>query len=120
MLAKTKKRFYIEVCCLIQSSLLHAILGELEVISGEISSRGNIAYAPQEPWIFAASIQANITFGRPFDKIWYDQVIHVCALTQDMIDLPFGDQTLVGDKGIKLSGGQKARISLARYSDKVI
>jgi len=97
-----------------QSSLLHVILGELEIISGDISMRGSVAYAPQEPWIFSTSIQANIIFGRPFDKAWYEEVIHVCALTHDLLDMPYGDQTLVGDKGITLSGGQKARIGLAR------
>ena len=75
---------------------------------------GSIAYASQEPWLFAQSVRNNILFGRAYESVWYEQVIDACGLKSDLTLFPFGDETLVGDKGVTLSGGQKARVNLAR------
>jgi ABC-type multidrug transport system fused ATPase/permease subunit len=69
---------------------------------------------PQTPWLFSASVRDNILFGEPFDRDKFQKVTAACALTKDLALLPFGEETLVGDRGITLSGGQKARIGLAR------
>jgi ABC-type multidrug transport system fused ATPase/permease subunit len=97
-----------------KSSLLQAILGELALSGGSINVSGKISYASQEPWVFASTVRQNIVFGRPFERTRYKEVVRVCALEQDFKQLPYGDLTLVGERGSSLSGGQKARISLAR------
>lgn len=97
-----------------KSSLLQAILRELPAESGSIISRGKLSFGTQEPWIFSASIRQNILFGEEMDKDRYDEVINACALKKDFEMFPFGDQTLIGERGSSLSGGQKARLSLAR------
>ncbi|XP_033225031.1 probable multidrug resistance-associated protein lethal(2)03659 isoform X2 [Belonocnema kinseyi] len=97
-----------------KSSLLHVILDELPLSSGSIQVSGTIAYVSQEPWVFASSIRQNILFGLPMDKKRYEEVVKVCQLVQDFSMFPFGDKTLIGEKGITLSGGQKSRINLAR------
>ncbi|CAH1738396.1 unnamed protein product, partial [Aphis gossypii] len=97
-----------------KSSLLQAILQELPLIKGSISLRGVVSYASQEPWLFAGSVKQNILFGSPMDEKRYDKVIEVCALMLDLEQFPHGDRTIVGEKGISLSGGQKSRINLAR------
>lgn len=100
----------------LQSSLLQAVLGELATTSGELAVRGKVSYACQEPWLFAASIRQNITFGSQFDRRRYDAVVKACALLADFSQLPFGDLTLVGERGSSLSGGQRARVNLARWA----
>jgi len=97
-----------------KSSLIQAILGELPIQSGRIRVNGTIAYAAQEPWLFSASIRQNILFGEPMDKDRYRTVIKACSLTRDIELWPEGDKTIVGERGMSLSGGQKARINLAR------
>jgi len=97
-----------------KSSLLHSILHELPPTTGHVSVNGSIGYAAQEPWIFAGSVKDNILFGKRLDVDWYEKVIQACALKQDLGLLPHGDNTLVGDKGTSLSGGQKARVALSR------
>ena len=97
-----------------KSSLLHAIAGEMRKTSGKITLVGKRAYCPQTPWIQNASARENIIFGSEFDQVWYDQVVHACALTSDFELFQSGDQTEIGEMGINLSGGQKARINLAR------
>ncbi|KAH9421088.1 Multidrug resistance-associated protein 4 [Dermatophagoides pteronyssinus] len=97
-----------------KSSFLMSILHELPIESGKIDIEGSISYASQDPWSFNESVRNNILFGMPFDQKHYDQVIKVCALERDLTLMPFGDRTLVGEKGVSLSGGQKARINLAR------
>lgn len=89
-------------------------LGELEVVGGNIQVNGTISYASQEPWVFAATIRQNIIFGQEYDKKRYNEVVKVCALQRDFEQFHNGDLTLVGERGASLSGGQKARINLAR------
>ena len=83
-------------------------------LSGSCQVKGKIAYASQEPWIFSGSIRQNILCGSEFVQERYIHVIRVCALDRDLQLLPSGDATAVGEKGISLSGGQKARVNLAR------
>ncbi|XP_022172980.1 multidrug resistance-associated protein 4-like [Myzus persicae] len=97
-----------------KSSLIHAILRELPILEGRISVNGVVSYAAQEPWIFSGSVRQNILFGSPMDKERFKQVIDVCALKSDLDQFPLGDETVVGERGITLSGGQRARIYLAR------
>ncbi|CAG2167003.1 unnamed protein product [Oppiella nova] len=98
-----------------KSSLLMAILNELPVLEGSIQTVGTISYASQESWSFNNSVRNNILFGSEYDEHRYRRVVHVCALERDLQIFPFRDKTLVGEKGVSLSGGQKARITLARY-----
>ncbi|XP_049854061.1 ATP-binding cassette subfamily C member 4-like [Schistocerca gregaria] len=97
-----------------KSSLLQAILNELPLCSGSLCVKGKLSYASQQPWLFAASLRQNILFGEPFDRRRYRKVVKACALEQDFAMFPYGDRTLVGERGVTLSGGQKARINLAR------
>ncbi|CAI6360542.1 unnamed protein product [Macrosiphum euphorbiae] len=97
-----------------KSSLIHAILRELPLCEGRISVRGVVSYAPQEPWIFSGTVQQNILFGSQMDKKRFQKIIDVCALKSDLEQFPLGDKTIVGERGITLSGGQRARINLAR------
>ncbi|VVC32373.1 Hypothetical protein CINCED_3A009972 [Cinara cedri] len=97
-----------------KSSLLQAILGELPLSNGNISISGVVSYASQEPWILSGSILDNILFHSPMDKQRYKQVIKACALKNDLEHFPYGDRTIVGERGVTLSGGQRARINLAR------
>jgi len=97
-----------------KSSFLQAILQELPLTSGSIESRGKINYVSQQPWIFPSSVMQNILFGQAMNKSRYDEVIKVCQIESDMALLPYGDHTIVGERGINLSGGQRARINLAR------
>ncbi|KAJ7180495.1 multidrug resistance-associated ABC transporter [Mycena filopes] len=97
-----------------KTSLLSCIIGDMSRSEGKLSLFGNIAYAPQNPWIMSATVRENITFNHLYDDAFYQTVLEACALGQDIALLPQGDLTEVGEKGIQLSGGQRARISLAR------
>ncbi|XP_009998357.1 PREDICTED: canalicular multispecific organic anion transporter 1 [Chaetura pelagica] len=97
-----------------KSSLVSAMLGEMENIKGHINIHGSLAYVPQQAWIQNATLKDNILFGSELDEARYQQVIKACALLPDLELLPAGDQTEIGEKGINLSGGQKQRVSLAR------
>ncbi|KAG8042341.1 hypothetical protein G9C98_004975 [Cotesia typhae] len=102
-----------------KTSLLNAILKELPAHTGTVDVCGKIGYASQEPWLFAGSVRQNILFGRPWNAKKYDKVVKVCQLRRDFSLFPYGDKTIVGERGVSLSGGQRARINLARavYSD---
>jgi ABC-type transport system involved in cytochrome bd biosynthesis fused ATPase/permease subunit len=73
-----------------------------------------VAYASQLPWLQHDTIKGNILFGAPFEQDRYDAVVEACALRADFKQFEAGDQTEIGEKGISLSGGQKARVALAR------
>ncbi|XP_073203967.1 ATP-binding cassette sub-family C member 4 isoform X4 [Lepidochelys kempii] len=102
-----------------KSSLLSAVLGELPKDKGLMDVRGRIAYVSQQPWVFPGTVRNNILFGREYEKEKYEKVLKVCALKKDMGLLEDGDLTMIGDRGATLSGGQKARVNLARavYQD---
>ncbi|XP_063733833.1 ATP-binding cassette sub-family C member 4-like isoform X2 [Eleginops maclovinus] len=102
-----------------KSSLLSAILGELPRDSGNLKVKGQLTYAAQQPWVFPGTVRSNILFGRQLNHQRYQKVLSACALKRDMELLPDGDLTLIGDRGATLSGGQKARVNLARavYQD---
>ncbi|XP_044790836.2 ATP-binding cassette sub-family C member 2 isoform X2 [Bubalus kerabau] len=97
-----------------KSSLMSAMLGEMENVHGHITVKGSVAYVPQQSWIQNGTIKENILFGSEFDEKKYQQVLEACALLPDLEVLPGGDMAEIGEKGINLSGGQKQRISLAR------
>ena len=97
-----------------KSSFLEAILGDVWKIHGEVTVYGGIAYVAQQAWVMNASVRDNIVFGHRWDPGFYEKTLHACALNEDLKTLPDGDQTEVGERGISLSGGQKARLTLAR------
>ncbi|KAI1426002.1 metal resistance protein YCF1 [Xylaria sp. FL1777] len=97
-----------------KSSFLQSILGDLWKIEGEVHVNGTVAYASQQPWIMNATVKENIIFGHRYDSNFYEKTVKACALLDDFAQLPDGDETVVGERGISLSGGQKARVALAR------
>ncbi|KAJ8311733.1 hypothetical protein KUTeg_011088 [Tegillarca granosa] len=97
-----------------KSSLISAILGEMEKIRGRVEIKGSIAYVPQEAWIQNLTVRDNILYGKPYIEKKYQKVLDACALTADLKILSGGDMTEIGEKGINISGGQKQRVSLAR------
>ncbi|KAF0698943.1 Aste57867_10465 [Aphanomyces stellatus] len=100
-----------------KSSLVSALLGEMHRCvdePGHVHVSGDIAYVSQEPWIQHASLRENVVFYDELDEYRYDQVLSACQLQPDLARLPNGDATEIGERGINLSGGQKARVGLAR------
>ncbi|OQR88657.1 canalicular multispecific organic anion transporter, partial [Thraustotheca clavata] len=97
-----------------KSSLVSAILGEIHQVDGERHVAGNISYVNQEAWIQHATLKENILFDSTLDEDYYNAVLGACQLKPDLAMLPDGDSTEIGERGINLSGGQKARVSLAR------
>ncbi|KAG6093426.1 hypothetical protein E4U31_006803 [Claviceps sp. LM219 group G6] len=98
-----------------KSSLLLAALNEMEMHGGELVRPDEpVGYAQQLPWLQSKTIRENIVFHHPFDPARYRQVLHACALGPDLAAFPDGDQTKLEEGGIGLSGGQKARVALAR------
>ena len=97
-----------------KSTLLSAIAGEMSDVSGAISRQGIFVYVPQIAWVFSGTLRENILFGESYHEPRYTRIIEACALTEDFQRFPNGDQTVVGERGAVLSGGQRARVSLAR------
>ncbi|XP_074034745.1 ATP-binding cassette sub-family C member 4 isoform X2 [Leptinotarsa decemlineata] len=97
-----------------KSSFLQLLLGELSAESGKICIEGEVSYSSQEPWLFSSTIRNNILFGQTYDETLYLNTVRVCCLERDFEQFPNGDMTIVGDRGVTLSGGQKARVNLAR------
>ncbi|WFD17945.1 hypothetical protein MCAP1_000156 [Malassezia caprae] len=114
-----------------KTSLLLAMLGELNLCSGHVRLPNSlarsqlriepstqlmesVAYCSQSPWLLGTSVRENILFGTEYDDERYHEVLRACALEPDLEILEFHDETEVGEKGTSLSGGQKARIALAR------
>ncbi|EHK47570.1 uncharacterized protein TrAtP1_012305 [Trichoderma atroviride] len=97
-----------------KSSFLQSVLGGLYKVKGSAEVRGTIAYGSQQCWVLNATVKENIVFGYKWDPEFYEKTIKACALIDDFAQLPDGDETVVGERGISLSGGQRARVSLAR------
>ncbi|XP_049513420.1 LOW QUALITY PROTEIN: ATP-binding cassette sub-family C member 2 [Dermacentor silvarum] len=97
-----------------KSSLLSAILGDMQCLEGSVAHTGRIAYVPQLPNVHNMTIRDNILYGRPMHPSNYERVLRRCQLMNDLNKIPAGDAAEVGEKGTNLSGGQKQRISLAR------
>jgi len=98
-----------------KSSLLQAVLGEIPRSSGRVKVAGKVSYTSQNAWVFSATLRENVLFGEPMETERYRQTLDVCCLEPDLEALgEDGDLTVIGDRGVSLSGGQKARISLAR------
>jgi ATP-binding cassette subfamily C (CFTR/MRP) protein 4 len=97
-----------------KSCFLYSLLDEIEKISGSCILSGTASYAPQDSWCFGASVRDNILLSSHYDSVKFNKVIQVCGLERDLQLFPGGENTFVGEKGYSLSGGQKARISLAR------
>lgn len=101
-----------------KSALLQALLGELDQLNGRATrppmTDHQFAYCAQTPWLQSMSIRENILFSYPYDEARYRKVLEACALTPDLALLKHGDQSNIGENGIGLSGGQKARVALAR------
>merc|ERR1719163_1920125 len=101
-----------------KTTILRGLLHELTV-QGAVRVSGRVAYCSQVPWIMSTTVKENILFGKPFNEKEYKRVIRATALDTDIAQFEHGDATEIGDRGLNLSGGQKARLSLARaaYSD---
>ncbi|KAJ5082015.1 2-alkenal reductase [Penicillium argentinense] len=97
-----------------KSSFLAALAGDMNLVEGVVQVNGTRAFCPQHAWMQNSSIRDNILFGREYNAARYHEVLRCCALKADIEKLADGDSTEVGDRGASLSGGQKARISLAR------
>ncbi|KAJ4116110.1 hypothetical protein NW768_011082 [Fusarium equiseti] len=98
-----------------KSTLLKAILGEVSIVAGSVHvSNTDVAFCDQTPWHMNGTVRDSIIAFSHLDERWYQKVLEVCALKQDLIQLPKGDLSIIGSKGIVLSGGQSQRVSLAR------
>ncbi|KAK7543753.1 ABC transporter [Phyllosticta citricarpa] len=98
-----------------KTALLQAVLGELDTLGGETRLPDEVmAYCAQSPWLQHMNIRQNILFSSPFQERRYKQVLETCALTPDLANFKHGDLSDLGENGIGLSGGQRARVALAR------
>ncbi|CAF4718803.1 unnamed protein product [Rotaria sp. Silwood1] len=97
-----------------KSSLLQTLTGEITYFDGKVRLYGSFCYVPQEAWIFSSSVKNNILFGKKYNYKLFQSVVHATALDIDFVQLSHGENTLVGDQGVMLSGGQKARVNMAR------
>ncbi|KAM6159981.1 ATP-binding cassette sub-family C member 12 isoform 1-T1 [Erethizon dorsatum] len=103
-----------------KSSLIAALLGQMQLQKGIVAVNGSLAYVSQQAWIFHGNVRENILFGEKYNHQRYQHTVRVCGLQKDLSSLPYGDLTEIGERGLNLSGGQRQRISLARavYSNR--
>ena len=97
-----------------KSTLLNSLLGNVRMIKGSAAVAGSTAYAAQSPWVINKTLRENVTLATEYDETRFRRVVEQCAMAPDIALLPGGDMTEIGEKGINLSGGQKARLALAR------
>ncbi|KAI0126965.1 ABC multidrug transporter [Xylariales sp. AK1849] len=102
-----------------KSLLLAAIIGEVELLAGRVEAPSAadgypVGFVSQTPWLQNTTIRENIMFGKPFDNDRYQKVLAACALQPDLKALAKGDETRIGLRGVKLSGGQRARVAFGR------
>eukprot|EP00466_Bigelowiella_natans_P015595 jgi/Bigna1/33998/e_gw1.4.172.1 len=97
-----------------KSSFLQSLLGEMSLVCGHARVTGSVAYVPQRPWIFSASVRENILFGLPFESEWYRRGGEAGSLSTDFHSFPYAHFTIARERGVSLNGGQPARIALAR------
>ncbi len=97
-----------------KSSLILSLLRETNVLKGTVNVNGTVAYCSQQAWIQNATVRDNILFGLPYVETYYDKILASTMLGPDLKALAGGDQTEIGERGVNLSGGQKARVSLSR------
>ncbi|KAJ3392648.1 Canalicular multispecific organic anion transporter 2 [Chytriomyces hyalinus] len=102
-----------------KSSFFSACTGQMTKTDGNVRVNGSVAICLQQPWLYSDSVKDNIVFGHDFDVARFENAVEMCALSSDICDFQNGIDTLIGEKGISLSGGQKARVALARavYDD---
>lgn len=102
-----------------KTTLLRSILNETKLVQGNMEIKGRIAYVEQEPFIFPGTIKENILFGKDYVKDKFEQVVRLCELESDFKQMEKQENTVLGESGCNISGGQKARISIARalYED---
>lgn len=91
----------------------------MHLVEGHCESRGPFGYLAQEHWIQNKTLKGNVLFEKEYEEERYEKILRACALQEDLTSLPAGDATMIGEKGVNLSGGQKARVALARaiYQD---
>ncbi|ONH69219.1 Oligomycin resistance ATP-dependent permease YOR1 [Cyberlindnera fabianii] len=101
-----------------KSTFLGGLSGLVDSIEGSMTIAGSLLHC-SDPMVLSATIKENILFGSQYDSVRYHNTLRVCALVDDLKILPAGDMTEVGERGVTLSGGQKARVNLARavYAD---
>ncbi|XP_011073322.1 ABC transporter C family member 13 [Sesamum indicum] len=97
-----------------KSSLLNLVLGETRLMNGSVYLTGSRAYVPQVPWILSGTIRDNILLGKDYDQKRYTEILQACSLDLDISLMMGGDMACIGEKGFNLSGGQRARLALAR------
>lgn len=109
---QVKRGMRVAACGMIgsgKSSFLSSILGEIPKVSGQVKISGTTAYVSQSAWIQTGNIEDNILFGSQMDKARYKNAIQACTLKKDLGLFSHGDQTIIGERGINLSGGQKQK-----------
>lgn len=97
-----------------KSTLLLGILGETYLEAGQVTKPEDVAFASQSAWLQNDTIKANILFGHEFEQIRYERILSACCLRPDLREVSDGELTVIGENGTSLSGGQKARVALAR------
>lgn len=97
-----------------KSTLVAALLNEIQLASGQVHICGKVGYCAQTPWIMHGNVVDNILLGEELDDARFAEITRACALSADFKELRDGAETMIGDRGVNLSGGQKARVGLAR------